>query len=69
MDTRIKALKKVTTDYERLLVNINKIHTTKMGIERIKKNLELKNDNVIEYLKDIIQNNGCNIWKRKELVL
>ena len=33
---------------------INKIHTTKMGEERIKRNLRLKSVDVVEYCKNII---------------
>ncbi|MCI8384322.1 MAG: DUF3781 domain-containing protein [Clostridia bacterium] len=34
-----------------LVSNIDKIHTTEMGIERIKRNLELGTENVVEYCK------------------
>ena len=37
-----------------LLDNINNVHTTKMGIERIKKNLKLENVNIVEYCKNKI---------------
>ena len=33
-----------------LLLNVNKIHTTKMGIYRIKKNLNLNDCDVVDYL-------------------
>lgn len=46
-----------------LLDNINKIHTTVMGVERIKKNLKLENTNVVEYCKSKILDNRCNIFK------
>lgn len=36
---------------EILLSNIDKIHTTKMGVDRIKKNLKLDTDEVVEYCK------------------
>ena len=32
-----------------LLSNINKLHTTKLGIERIKQNLGLETDEVVEW--------------------
>jgi len=35
-----------------LLENINKVHTTQMGITRIKKNLELDTDDIVEWCKD-----------------
>lgn len=47
---------------EVLLSNIDKIHTTKMGIDRIQKNLKLDN-NVVEYCKNKILNKNCNIYK------
>ncbi|MBR3162390.1 MAG: DUF3781 domain-containing protein [Bacilli bacterium] len=49
---------------EILLNNINKIHTTKLGINRIKNNLNLNIDNVVEYCKNKIIDNNCNIYKK-----
>lgn len=46
-----------------LLQNINKIHTTKMGFDRIKKNLNLCNQDVVEYCKNKILTEGANIYK------
>ncbi len=46
-----------------LLLNINKIHTTKLGIERIKKNLNIDND-VINYCKNKILDKNCIITKK-----
>ncbi len=37
---------------EILLSNIYKIHTTEMGIDRIKKNLKLNTNDVVEYCKN-----------------
>lgn len=34
---------------EVLLSNIDKVHTTEMGIDRIKKNLRLDTDDVVEW--------------------
>ena len=45
-----------------LLENINNVHTTKMGIDRIKKNLKLENDNIVEYCKNKILDKNCNIF-------
>ena len=39
---------------EILLSNIDKIHTTEMGIDRIKKNLKLDTNDVVEYCKNKI---------------
>lgn len=49
---------------EELLSNINKIHTTKLGIERIKKNLKLGTNDVVEYCKNKIQDKECHIYKK-----
>lgn len=49
---------------ETLLSNIDKIHTTEMGIDRIRKNLKLNNNDVVEYCKNKIMNKNCNIYKR-----
>lgn len=47
-----------------LFSNIDLIHTTKLGIERIKKNLNLYNVDIVNYLKNIIQDRSCIITKR-----
>ena len=47
-----------------LLENINNVHTTKMGIDRIKKNLKLENVNIVQYCKNKILDKNCNIYKR-----
>lgn len=49
---------------ENLLSNIDNIHTTEMGIERIRKNLKLDNENVVEYCKNKILNQNCMIYKQ-----
>lgn len=49
---------------EILLLNINKIHTTKMGIDRIKKNLKLETNEVVEFCKNKILNKNCKIYKQ-----
>lgn len=47
-----------------LLSNIDKIHTTEMGIDRIKKNLKLNTDDVVEFCKNKILDKNCNIYKQ-----
>lgn len=47
-----------------LLNNIDKVHTTKMGIDRIKKNLRLDTNDVVEYCKNKVLDNNCNIYKQ-----
>lgn len=46
------------------LSNINKIHTTEWGIDRIKKNLKLDNNAVVNYCKNKILDKNCNIHKQ-----
>lgn len=47
-----------------LLSNIDKIHTTKMGIDRIKRNLKLDTDNIVEYCKNKVLDKNCSINKQ-----
>lgn len=47
---------------EILLSNIDKIHTTEMGIQRIKRNLKLDNIDVVEFCKNKILNKYSNIY-------
>lgn len=51
-------------DEKILLLNINKLHTTKMGVDRIKKNLNLKTDDVVEYIKKKVLDINCVIYKQ-----
>ena len=44
-----------------LLNNIDKIHTTSMGMDRIKKNINIDD---IDYLKELIKDKNCNIYKQ-----
>ena len=39
-----------------LLTNIDEIHTTELGVKRIKNNLGLDDDNVVEYCNEILKN-------------
>lgn len=39
---------------EILLDNIDKVHTTKMGIDRIIKNLDIHNIDPVQYCKNLI---------------
>lgn len=47
-----------------LLNNINKVHTTEMGIDRIKKNLKLDTNDVVEYCKNKVLDKNCNIYRQ-----
>lgn len=46
-----------------LLNNIDKIHTTEMGLDRIKRNLKLDTNNVVEYCKNKILEEKSKIYK------
>lgn len=45
------------------LANLDKLHTTKMGILRIKKNLKLDINDVVDYCKNKITDKKCIIYK------
>lgn len=49
---------------ETLINNIDKIHTTKLGLKRIKRNLKLNTNNVVEYCKEKILNKNTKIIKQ-----
>ena len=46
------------------LKSLDKIHTTELGDNRIKKNLHLKEEDSVSYCKSIIQNKNCNIYRK-----
>jgi len=48
-----------------LLTNIDKIHTTELGIMRIKKNIELQTDDVVHWCKRKTKNADKIIKKGK----
>ena len=50
-------------DKDILLENMNKIHTTSMGIDRIKKNLKIEVSDVVTYLIDKIKNDKSKVYK------
>ena len=47
-----------------LLKNIDMLHTTILGIDRIRKNLKIDVDDVVKYLKGKILNKNTNIYKK-----
>lgn len=49
---------------EILLSNIDELHTTEIGIDRIKRNLKINTENVVKYCKEKILDNNCNIYKQ-----
>ena len=54
---------------EMLLQNIDKVHTTEMGIDRIKKNLKLDTNNVVEFCKSVIFTSKERIGTVKLIIL
>jgi len=51
-------------DKEVLLSNIDKVHTTELGVLRIKQNLKLETDDVVLYCKNKVLDKNCNIYKQ-----
>lgn len=49
---------------EILLLNIDKVHTTEMGMDRIKKNLKIDTDDVVEYCKNKVLDKNCYIYRQ-----
>ena len=47
-----------------LLDNIDKIHTTKMGVDRIKKNLKLNDIDVVEFCINKVLDENSIIYRR-----
>lgn len=47
-----------------LLEQVDKIHTTERGIERIRKNLKIDTDDVIQYCVNKILDERCVIYKQ-----
>ena len=51
-------------DNSKLLNNLDKVHTTEMGVYRIKNNLKIDSCDVVDYCKQLIMDNNCYIYKR-----
>jgi hypothetical protein len=47
-----------------LLANIDKIHTTRMGADRIAKNLGVQMDDVVEWCKSRVLDANCKMTRR-----
>lgn len=52
------------SDKEFLLSNIGKLHTTELGVTRIKRNLCLSSDDVVKYCKTKIIDEKSVVYKR-----
>ena len=52
------------SDRETLISNLDKLHTTEMGVDRIRNNLELPPDaDVVDYCKRLIKAPDCNVYR------
>ena len=49
---------------EILISNIDKLHTTAMGVDRIKRNLKLVTSDVVAYCKQKIMEKDCHIYRQ-----
>ena len=47
-----------------LITNIEKLHTTELGIERIKRNLQLDTENVVGWCKQQILSPDCAVSRK-----
>ena len=54
--------RKMNTDNE-LLKNLDKLHTTELGVERIKRNLSLDTDDVVDWCKNKINSANAAITR------
>lgn len=51
-------------NYRKLILNIEKLHSTDLGIERIKRNLSLDVDDVVTWCREKIQSPNAFISRR-----
>lgn len=51
-------------EIRQLLINIDKIHTTEMGIDRIKRNLKIDAEDVVEYCINKVLSENCKIFRK-----
>ena len=51
-------------DHYPLLEHLDQIHTTKLGVERIKRNLSLETDDVVSWCIDQIKHMECVIERK-----
>lgn len=52
------------TERQILLSNLDQIHTTPMGVDRIRRNLKLTDIEVVEFCKNKIADTRCEICKQ-----
>ena len=51
-------------DKQILIDNMNLVHTTEMGVERIKRNLKIDVRDVVEFCKQKVLDKNCNIYRQ-----
>ena len=49
---------------EELILNLAKLHTTELGVGRIKRNLGLDTDDIVAWCKQKIKNHRCSVVRR-----
>lgn len=49
---------------QELLDHLDLLHTTEMGIERVKRNLKLETADVVTYCKNKILDKNCSIYRQ-----
>ena len=54
----------VMEDPKILLDNIDKVHTTEMGVDRVRRNLQLDNVEVVECCKNKVLDKNCHIYRQ-----
>ena len=47
-----------------LLIHLNDLHTTEMGVERIKRNLSIDTDDVVNWCREKIRHPDANIVRQ-----
>ena len=47
-----------------LILHLNKLHTTELGVKRIQRNLSLENINVVELCRDMILREDAKIIRK-----
>lgn len=57
-------MEKKMNSHRDLLDNLSKLHTTELGIERIKRNLNLADIDVVDFCRQLIAADDCTIQKR-----
>lgn len=55
--------------FNELLNTIDKIHTTELGVERIRRNLKLDNEDIVEYCRDILKNKNMKLKKKVKIIM